>query len=57
MENIPLVSFNKYNGTTGSYIGKVMLGSIPKMIIIVSGACNLHNSTSIGTYVVILVSC
>ena len=41
-ENTPLVSLDKYNSTAGSYIRKVMLGSIPKMLIIVSGASNLY---------------
>ena len=40
METNPVSSFDKhntrYNSTAGSYIGKVMLGSIPKMFIIVS---------------------
>ena len=36
MENTPLVSFDSSNSTSGSYIGKVMMGSIPKMLIIVS---------------------
>ena len=36
METKPLVSFDKHNSTSGLYIDKVMLGSIPKMLIIVS---------------------
>ena len=37
MDSTPLVSFERYGISTGSYIGKVILGSFPKMLIIVSG--------------------
>lgn len=39
MESAPFVSFNDKGGngsTIGPYIGKVLLGSFPKMMIIVS---------------------
>ena len=39
--NLPYVLFDKYRDTTGSYIGKVMLGSTPKMLIIVSATYNI----------------